>query len=120
MTTDAVVPVPGPEALTPTLRTDLPPLVAQKLASFNPTQIATFGQLYGQQEKQVGTMVALSILFPIQLLLLKKVGLWFAFFFTGGGFFIWYVVEWFMTPGRVRAYNAQVAMEIAVQISAMT
>lgn len=31
------------------------------------------------------------------------------FLITGGGVGVWYVVEWFLTPGRVRDYNARVA-----------
>lgn len=54
-------------------------------------------------------MVLLSIFFPIQLFLVGKIGLGILFWLTGGGLGVWYVIEWFLTPGRVRDYNARVA-----------
>ena len=61
-------------------------------------------------------MEALAILFPIQLFLLGKTGLGVAFLLTGGGFLVWWIVEWFLTPGRVRAYNESVATEVMMQM----
>ena len=56
-------------------------------------------------------MVALAILFPIQLFFLGRVLLGILFLLTGGGLGIWYIIEWFLTPGRVRDYNTKVANE---------
>lgn len=61
-------------------------------------------------------MMAFSILFPIQLFFLGRVLLGILFLITGFGFGIWYVVEWFMTPGRVREYNTRVAEEVLAWI----
>lgn len=114
-------PTPMPTALIPGHDTrHLPPLVLQEIESFSEVQKATFAQLYEQQAKRSETMVLLAVFFPIQFILLKKVGLWVAFLFTGGGLGIWWIVEWFMTPGRVRAFNSQVAMDIAGQVKAMS
>lgn len=63
-------------------------------------------------------MMALAILFPIQLFFLGKIGLGVAFLVTGGGFGVWYVIEWFLTPGRVRDFNANVANEIILRYKA--
>lgn len=57
-------------------------------------------------------MIALAIVFPIQLFFLGKPLLGILFLITGGGFGVWYVVEWFLTPGRVHEYNAKVADDI--------
>ena len=56
-------------------------------------------------------MMAFAILLPIQLFLLDKILLGIVFLITGGGFGVWYVVEWFLTPQRVRDYNTKVASE---------
>lgn len=42
------------------------------------------------------------------------------FLLTGGGFGIWYLVEWFLTPGRVRAYNEAVAMSLIHHLKAFS
>jgi len=63
-------------------------------------------------------IVALSILFPIQLFLLGRIGLGILFAVTGGGLGVWYIVEWFLTPGRVREYNAKVASQAIALIEA--
>ena len=64
-------------------------------------------------------MVALAILFPIQLFLLNQTGLAIAFLLTGGGCGVWWIVEWFLTPGRVRKYNSEQADNILMQMRLM-
>lgn len=57
-------------------------------------------------------MMALAILLPIQLFFLGKILLGILFVLTAGGFGVWYVIEWFLTPQRVRDYNTRVANEV--------
>ena len=73
---------------------------------------------YRQRSRSVAAMMALAILFPIQLFFLGKVGLGVAFLLTGGGFGIWYLVEWFLTPGRVREYNEVIALGLVHYLKA--
>lgn len=61
-------------------------------------------------------MTILAVIFPIQLILLGKVGLWFAFFFTGGGLGIWWLIEIFLTPNRIDECNGEIATEIIRKI----
>lgn len=100
-------------------KSKLPLLVQKQLEGFSVDQNLTFDRLYLEQAKKVELMVLLAIVFPIQMLLLKKVGLWFAFFLTGGGFGLWWIAEWFVTPSRVRHFNNQVAMDIATQVKTL-
>lgn len=74
-------------------------------------QKLAFNARYDIRKRSMALMVALSILFPIQLFFLGKILLGILFLITGGGFGVWYVVEWFLTPGRVREYNTNVANE---------
>ena len=65
---------------------------------------------YRRRSRSVGVMMTLAILFPIQLFFLGKVGWGVFFWLTGFGFIIGYLVEWFLTPGRVRFYNEATAL----------
>ena len=73
---------------------------------------------YRWRSRSVGAMMALAILFPIQLFFLGKVGLGVVFWLTSGGFFIWYIVELFLTPGRVRNYNEEMALGLVRYLKA--
>jgi hypothetical protein len=94
----------------------LSPIAMQAVGKMSDDQKAMFMTMYKRKRRNVGGMEALAILFPIQLFLLNKVGLGVAFILTGGGLGIWWIVEWFLTPGRVRAYNAEVAEDILMQM----
>jgi hypothetical protein len=91
---------------------DLPPEAFAEFHALSDQQRENFVNRYKSARRSMALMMALAILFPIQLLLLGKVLLGILFLITGGGFGVWYVVEWFLTPGRVREYNAKVAGDI--------
>ena len=77
-----------------------------------PEQRAIFDREYSRKKRATGGMIVLAILFPIQLFLLGRTGLGIAFILTVGGGSIWWIIEWFLTPSRVRTYNEEVAMQI--------
>lgn len=91
---------------------DMPPAAVPAFEELTEEQKAAFVGQYSTRKRSMPLMVALSILFPIQLFFLGKVILGIIFVLTGGGFGVWYVIEWFLTPGRVRDYNAKVASEV--------
>lgn len=91
--------------------TNLPPVAVAAYQNLTDDQKVVFAAHYDKRKRNMGLMVALSILLPIQLFLLGKIGLGILFILTGGGLGVWYVIEWFLTPGRVRAYNTGVAGE---------
>ncbi|MCE2527454.1 MAG: TM2 domain-containing protein [Actinomycetia bacterium] len=91
---------------------DLSPMVASALGKLTEEQRAQVEHEYLRKRRSVSAMVALAILFPIQLFLLGKTGLGGAFLLTGAGFGVWWVVEWFFTPSRVRDYNNELATNI--------
>lgn len=91
--------------------TDLPPVAVAAYQNLTDEQRLSFAAHYDSRKRSMGLMMALAILFPIQLFLLGKIGLGILFILTGGGFGVWYIIEWFLTPGRVRAYNTAVAGE---------
>lgn len=95
------------------------PVVQSALSKMSQEEQLTFQTEFNRRKKSKGLMVFLSLFFPIQLFLIGKVGLGFVFWFTGGGLFLWYVIEWFLTPGRVDAYNNVIATEIARDVKIM-
>lgn len=90
---------------------DLPPVAAAAYHQLNDDQKLAFNVHYNSRKRSMALMVAFAILLPIQLFLLSRVLLGILFLITGGGFGVWYVIEWFLTPGRVRDYNTRVATE---------
>ena len=96
------------------------PLVQSALSKMTDEQKKIFEAEYARRRKNTALYVVLAIIFPIQLVLLNRLGLQLAFWFTVGGLGVWYVIEWFKTPGRVREYNDDVAKEIARDLSIMT
>ena len=97
---------------------DLAPDLGPAFQELTDEQKAAFSAEYGNRKRSLAAMMALAILFPIQLFFLGKIGLAVVFLLTGGGFGIWYVIEWFLTPGRVRDFNANVANEIILRYKA--
>lgn len=95
---------------------DLPPVAAAAYQQLNDDQKLAFNAHYNANKRSMALMVALAILLPIQLLFLGKVLLGILFIITGGGFGVWYVIEWFLTPGRVREYNTGVAHEALARV----
>ena len=92
---------------------DLPPTLQRAFASFSEDDKLTYWSQYKRKKRSAVSMEILAILFPIQLFFLDKIGLALAFWFTGGGCGVWYVVEWFLTPKRVREFNEEVGLQIA-------
>jgi hypothetical protein len=95
---------------------DLPPEAFAGFQSLSEEQKAAFVNRYRSAKRSMALMVALAIIFPIQLFLLGKVLLGILFVITAGGFGVWYIVEWFLTPGRVREFNRKVASDILVSM----
>ena len=64
-------------------------------------------------------MLVLAIFFPIQLLLLGKIGLGIVFWLSCGGLGIWWLIEIFLTPKRVREFNEDVATKVLTEMKIM-
>ena len=103
--------MPGLESLSPT--------VQGTIANMTEQQKLAFESEYNKKAKSVGPYVFLAIVCPIQFILLGKVALQIVFTLTLGGFFVWYIIEWFLTPKRVREYNETIATDIARNIKIM-
>lgn len=88
---------------------DLPAGAATAFQNLTEDQQMAFNGYYAARRRDTFLMVLLAVIFPVQLFLLGKIWLGLLFWLTGGGFLIWYFIEWFLTPARVREYNSKVA-----------
>jgi len=97
----------------------IPEKAQPALMEMSDTQKASFLTEYNRRKRSTGLMLLLAILFPIQLFFLGRIGLGILFLLTAGGFGVWYVIEWFLTPGRVRKYNQSLALQIVQDLQTM-
>jgi len=90
----------------------LPAMVKNELAKMNPQKQEEFVEEYKRKTKSIGiTYLFLIIILAMHYGYLKKWGLQFVFWFTGGGFFIWAFIDLFRVPGMVNDYNKDMALE---------
>ena len=89
-----------------------PHVVQSSIARMSEEEKLVFKTEYYQRRRSKVAMTILAVIVPIKLILLGKVGLWFAFFFTGGGPGIWWLIEIFLTTSRVDERNGEIATEI--------
>jgi len=97
----------------------IPEKARPALMEMSDTQKASFLSEYDRRKRSTGLMILLAIFFPIQLFFLGRVGLGILFLLTMGGLVVWYVIEWFLTPGRVRKYNQSLALQIVQDLQTM-
>ena len=101
------------EVRSPKLRARRGMGVVDPMAALSPSRVAQVGRLDTRRRRifrllcegklrALWSMELLAVLFPIQLFLLEEVELGTLFVVTGGGLGVWWVVEWFLTPRRVR------------------
>jgi len=105
--------------INPSIVDKLPITVKSALSKMSTEEQMMFQEQYQKKSKSVGLMVFLAIVFPIQMFLLGKTGLGVVFILSLGGLYIWWIIEWFVTPKRVREYNGDVATKIVTEMKIM-
>ena len=105
--------------ITPSIAEKLPTIVKSALNNMSAEEQMMFQEEYEKKSKSTGLMVFLAIFFPIQLFLLGKTGLGIAYLITAGGLSVWWIIEWFITPKRVREYNGDIATKIITEMKMM-
>ena len=99
--------------------TSHPTVVQLALKNMSEDQRLSFEHEFQSRKRSAFPMVLLAIFFPIQMFFLNRLGLGLVFIFTLGGLFIWWIIEIFLTPGRVRDHNREVATEVARDLKIM-
>jgi hypothetical protein len=105
--------------ISPSTLDRLPATVKTALAKMPDEQQLLFEDEYKRKSKSSGLLTALAILFPIQLFLLGKTGLGIAFIITLGGMGVWWIIEWFITPKRVKSFNDDAATRLLTEMKIM-
>ena len=98
----------------------LPTTVKMALSKMSVEEQVMFQEEFDKRSKSLGLLIVLAIFFPIQLFLLGKAGLGVLFWLTSGGFGVWWLIELFLTPKRVRNYNEDVATKVMTDLKIMT
>lgn len=99
----------------------LPSMVKNELAKLPAQKQEEFVEEYKRKAKSVG----IAYLFLIFILAmhygyLRKWGLQIVFWLTGGGFFIWWLIDLFRLAGLVKNYNKDVATDTMRNLKAMS
>jgi hypothetical protein len=97
----------------------LPSMVKESLSRLPIEKQSMFVEEFKRKAKSPGLMLALAILFPIQLFLLGKTALGVAFWLTGGGCGLWWLIEVFLAFKRTREFNGDIAKAIVRDIKIM-
>lgn len=106
-------------AVSPSISNRLPATVKTALSKMPDEQQLLFEDEFKRKSKNTGLLTALAVLFPIHLFMLGKTGLGIAFLITLGGMGFWWVIEWFITPGRVKSFNDDVATRLLTEMKIM-
>lgn len=92
---------------------DLPAMVRNELATLSAQRQQEFVEEYNRKKKSLGiAYLFLIIVFALHYGYLRKWGLQFLFWFTLGGFGIWWIIDLFRLPGLIKDYNMDIANEV--------
>lgn len=93
----------------PSIVDNLPAMVRSELA--NQTQ-EEFIEEYRRKAKSSGVAYILWLLLGWHYVYLRKWGIQILFWLTFGGFFIWWLVNFFRIPGLIRDHNKDVSVDV--------
>lgn len=93
----------------------IPKSVTNAMQALGPHQQKAFRREYSRRKFSLLTAYLAWFLLGWHYLYLGKTGTQFAFWFTGGGFFVWWFVDFFRLPGMVTTANEDIARELMVQ-----
>ena len=91
--------------------TDFPVIVRQKYEDLNEHDQALFREEYTRKAKSKTKGLLFLILLGFHYLYIRRTGLQIAFWLTGGGLFVWWIIDLFRIGGMVKKYNQEVALQ---------
>ncbi len=90
----------------------MPSVVKGNLSTLSEMEQSMFVEEYNRKKKSVGIAYLCHIFFfSSSYGYLHKWGLQVLYWLTGAGLFLWFLIRLFTIPGKVRAYNQDVAIE---------
>lgn len=100
---------------------NLPAMVRNELATLSAQKQEEFLEEYKRRKKSVGISYLFQIfIFWMHYGYLRKWGLQFVFWFTGGGFGIWWFIDLFRNYGMVTDYNKDIAIDVIRNLKAIS
>ena len=98
----------------------LPSSVNSALLTLDPEQQKSFKREYNARAKSTLITFATWLIFGWHYLYLGRVGMQFAFWFTGGFLVVGWIIDFSRIPGMVSRYNADCARELMAQYRMIT
>lgn len=89
----------------------LPPSIQHVVAQMDSGSLNAFFNEYEKKKKKKSIGWIAWFLIGWHYLYVGKVGVQFAFWFTFGGFWIWWIVDFFRMPSIIRSANEQIARD---------
>ncbi|HAF29657.1 MAG TPA: hypothetical protein DCG75_11485 [Bacteroidales bacterium] len=100
---------------------NLPAMVKNELATLSAQKQQEFVEEYKRKQKSVGVAyLLLIVVLAMHYGYIRKWGLQFVFWFTGGGLLIWWFIDLFRLPGMIRDYNMDVATDVMRNLKAIS
>lgn len=98
---------------------ELPQVVRDHVETLTPPQVASFTQEFHRRRKNQSTAYLLWFLFGAHYLYLERWSIWLLYLISGAGCGIWGIVDLFRIPGEVTQRNADIAVQLAKDFSAI-
>lgn len=98
-----------PLEVSPSIAGQLPSSVRNALAQIPTEQQAVFEEEYRRKRRNKALLGVLAIIFPIHFFFEDRVGLGIAYWLTGGGLGVWWLIEIFTVWGRTSRFNEDAA-----------
>ena len=100
---------------------NLPSMVKNELAKMPAQKQQEFVEEFERKSKSLGlAYLFLLILFWAHYGYMGKWGLQIVFWFTGGGFLIWWFIDLFRLPGLMKNYNQDIATDTMRNLKAIS
>lgn len=98
----------------------VPSMVRNELSKMSAQNQEEFVEEFKRKSKSIGLAYLLLIfVFALHYGYVRKWGLQVLFWLTGGGLFIWWLVDLFRIPGIIRDYNKDTATDIMRNLKAI-
>jgi hypothetical protein len=99
---------------------NLPAMVRNELAKLSSQKQEEFLEEYERKEKSIFVGYILWLLLGWHYAYQKKWGIQILFWITGGGLFIWWLIDIFRVHGMINNYNKDKAIEVMRNLRAIT
>jgi len=100
---------------------ELPAMVRNELSSMSAQKQEEFVEEFKRKRKSVGIgYLFILLVFSTHYGYVNKWGMQVLFWLTGGGLFIWWIVDLFRIPSMVRNYNKDIATDIMRNLKAIS